>query len=117
MVEADLNGDGIPDLIVSQPAQRRQRAVGQRQRHLPGAADVRHRQQSLNVTVADLKGNGIPDLIVTNYGSNTVSVLLGNGNGTFQNQVTFAAGGDTAPGRGGGPDRERDSGPGGGGFG
>jgi hypothetical protein len=32
------------------------------------------------------------DLVVTNYFSNTVSVLLGNGNGTFQTAQNFASG-------------------------
>ena len=43
-------------------------------------------------TLGDLNGDGKPDLVVANYTSNTVSVLLGNGNGTFQTQVTFATG-------------------------
>ena len=34
----------------------------------------------------------LTDLAVANYGSNDVSVLLGNGDGTFQNQVRYAAG-------------------------
>ena len=40
-----------------------------------------------------MNGDGKPDLVVANrcY-SNTVSVLLGNGNGTFQAQQTFATG-------------------------
>jgi hypothetical protein len=29
---------------------------------------------------------------VTSYGDSTVSVLLGNGDGTFQTQVTYATG-------------------------
>src|SRR5262245_27739589 len=32
------------------------------------------------------------DLVVTNSGDNTVSVLLGNGNGTFPNQTTYFTG-------------------------
>ncbi len=44
------------------------------------------------MAVADVNGDGKPDLVVANYGSNTVSVLLGNGNGTFQTQQTFATG-------------------------
>ena len=40
----------------------------------------------------DFNGDGRTDLAVANYDSNDVSVLLGNGDGTFQNQVTYAVG-------------------------
>src|SRR5436305_783825 len=43
-----------------------------------------------SVAVADLDRDGIPDLVVTNSGSNTVSVLLGKGNDTFQPGVDYA---------------------------
>jgi FG-GAP-like repeat len=46
------------------------------------------------VVVADLAGNGIADIAVANSSSNTVSVLLGNGNGTFQSAVAYAVGDD-----------------------
>src|SRR5262249_39917311 len=36
------------------------------------------------VAVADFNGDGIPDLVVPNSNSGTVSILLGNGDGTFQ---------------------------------
>jgi hypothetical protein len=42
--------------------------------------------------VADLTGNGIADLVTANYAGNNVSVLLGNGNGTFQGALHFNAG-------------------------
>jgi hypothetical protein len=45
--------------------------------------------------VGDLNGDGRPDLICPNTGttgSDSVSVLLGNGNGTFQTARTLAAG-------------------------
>ena len=42
--------------------------------------------------VADLNGDGRPDIVTTNSADNTVSVLLGNGDGTFQPQQTFAVG-------------------------
>src|SRR6516162_7159810 len=38
----------------------------------------------MSVAVGDFNGDRIPDLAVTNYGDNTVSVLLGQGDGTFQ---------------------------------
>ena len=44
------------------------------------------------VAVGDFNRDGKQDLAVANAGSNTVSVLLGNGDGTFQAAMTFAAG-------------------------
>ena len=44
------------------------------------------------MTTADVNGDGKADLITANYGSDTVSVLLGNGDGTFGAQTTFAVG-------------------------
>src|SRR2546428_13080986 len=48
----------------------------------------------VSVVSADFNGDGKPDLAVVNngYGSNTVSVLLGNGDGTFQAAVNYAVG-------------------------
>jgi hypothetical protein len=43
------------------------------------------------VAVADVNGDGKPDLVVANF-DGTVSVLLGNGDGSFQSQQTFALG-------------------------
>ena len=37
-----------------------------------------------SVAVADLDGDGIPDLVSANIDSDNVSVLLGNGDGSFQ---------------------------------
>ena len=34
-------------------------------------------------SVTDFNGDGIPDIAVPNYAANTVTILLGNGNGTF----------------------------------
>ena len=48
--------------------------------------------ESGNLAVGDFNGDGIPDLAVLNILSNTVSVLLGNGDGTFQAQQTFPVG-------------------------
>jgi hypothetical protein len=44
------------------------------------------------VAVGDLRGNGRLDIVTANT-SGSVSVLLGNGNGTFQPAVDFATGG------------------------
>ena len=44
-----------------------------------------------SVAVADL-GNGQQDLVTANQSDNNVSVLLGNGDGTFKPQQTYATG-------------------------
>jgi len=44
------------------------------------------------LTVADLNDDGNMDLLVVNHSSNSVSVLLGNGNGTFKKAVNYAVG-------------------------
>jgi hypothetical protein len=45
-----------------------------------------------SVALGDFNGDGRPDLAVANSGSNTVSVLLGNGDGTFQAARNFGVG-------------------------
>ncbi len=47
---------------------------------------------SRSVAVGDLNGDGHLDLAVANLNDNNVSVLLGNGNGTFAAAVNYAAG-------------------------
>src|SRR5271157_1999499 len=48
------------------------------------------------IASGDFNGDGIADLAVTNSGDNTVSVLLGNGDGTFNAQQTYPVGGEPA---------------------
>jgi hypothetical protein len=45
-----------------------------------------------SVFCADLDGDGDLDLAVANRGSNTVSILKNNGDGTFQSKVDYAVG-------------------------
>ncbi len=47
------------------------------------------------VAVADVNNDGNPDIVTANYDDNSVSVLLGRGDGTFLPAVTYAVG--TAP--------------------
>jgi hypothetical protein len=50
-----------------------------------------------SVAVADLNGDGKADIVAANNSDNTVSVLLGNGNGTFKAQTTYAVGSFPGP--------------------
>jgi len=42
--------------------------------------------------VGDFNGDGILDIAVANLGANTISILLGKGDGTFQPRVDYAVG-------------------------
>ncbi len=42
--------------------------------------------------MGDFNGDGALDLVVANFGSGNVSVLLGNGDGTFRAAVDYGAG-------------------------
>ena len=44
---------------------------------------------SLNSAAEDFNADGYPDIAVLNYGSSSVSILLNNGNGAFQNQTNY----------------------------
>ena len=46
-----------------------------------------------SVMVADVNGDGKQDALIANLNSNTVGVLLGNGDGTFHAAVGYASGG------------------------
>ncbi|CAF5043191.1 unnamed protein product, partial [Rotaria sp. Silwood1] len=44
------------------------------------------------VTVVDFNNDTRLDIVVANFGDNTVSILLGYGNGSFANQTTYSTG-------------------------
>ncbi|MGF7183657.1 FG-GAP-like repeat-containing protein [Tunturiibacter psychrotolerans] len=57
---------------------------------LSGAVSYSVGHQPNGVVTGDFNGDGIPDLVVANQNDNTISVLLGNGDGTFRQQTIWA---------------------------
>jgi Bacterial Ig-like domain (group 3)/FG-GAP-like repeat/Abnormal spindle-like microcephaly-assoc'd, ASPM-SPD-2-Hydin len=103
----DVNGDGKPDLLVANLCIDSNCSSGSLG-VLLGNGDGTFQTavtygsggyEALSVAVADVNGDGKPDLLVTNCGAtnscnnDTVGVLLGNGDGTFQTVVTYGSGG------------------------
>jgi hypothetical protein len=83
---ADLNGDGIPDLVLGS------NVVSIYLGNTNGtysevAAPSIPGPTSYPIVIADFNGDGIPDLAVPLYGSNEIAILLGKGNGTFAEPV------------------------------
>jgi Big-like domain-containing protein/VCBS repeat protein len=105
----DVNNDGKPDLLVASDnvdILYNSRGVvevllgngdGAFTYHVPYSYDSGG-WSAMSISVADVNGDSRPDLVVANlFGNNypwgSVSVLLGNGDGTFQSAVSYDSGG------------------------
>ena len=83
LVTADLNRDGVPDLIVGS------KAGGAVTVYLGdplggfGPASTLTGVSAAAAAVGDFNGDGIPDIVVADESSGSVYVLLGRGDGTF----------------------------------
>jgi hypothetical protein len=101
---ADLDGDGKPDLVLTNSS-------GENNGHGTVSVVLNNGNGTFRsavlydagvqnpnpVAVADVNGDGVPDLLVTNHcdsctGAGILSVLFGNGDGTFRPAVTYPAG-------------------------
>lgn len=106
IVLVDINNDGILDVVAALGTGYVAAALGNGDGTFQPAQNFKTTGYfPLSVAVADVNGDGNPDVAVAVEcttvtaakvcsGAGAVSVLAGNGNGTFQTAVSFASGGD-----------------------
>jgi hypothetical protein len=95
---ADFNGDGIADLVVTNSYTNDVSVLlGNGDGTFQSTHNIPVGRHPESVAVGDFKGDGVQDIAVANQGDyphigESVSVLLGNGDGTFQAAHDYAAG-------------------------
>jgi hypothetical protein len=98
LAAADLNGDGKLDLIVPSGASAAAIYVllGNGDGSFANPIECESNLLSIystSIAVADFNGDGKLDLALTNSDSNVIAIVLGNGDGTFQNPPLIYSGG------------------------
>ena len=99
----ELNGDGAQDLAVAvfggNTPDARTAAVllGTGTGAFQPAVSYSAERGPLWVELGDLNGDGKQDMLVANFGQDTMSLLLGNGDGTFQTERSLPGGACSAP--------------------
>jgi hypothetical protein len=87
-VTADFKGDGKPDLIFADGTVLLGKGDGTFTVGTP--LDLTGLNSNTSIATADFNRDGKPDLVVASTSLNTFSVLLGNGDGTFQAPINTA---------------------------
>jgi hypothetical protein len=101
-IVADLNGDGLVDILVADDNQSLVWMAGYGDGTFQAAKDFYapitggNYAYSFGVATGDLNGDGIPDVVLGNYGNNDIgiTVFLSNPDGSLQPGVNYGTSGD-----------------------
>ncbi len=86
VLEGDLNGDGIPDLVAVDHSGNVSVLLGNGDGSFQAPRRTASRGGATSAALGDVNGDGIPDLVLGFSSSDRgeITVLLGNGDGTFR---------------------------------
>ena len=87
----DYNNDGLPDMAITTGVNTVRIKLNEGNRVFSEGIDYLA-ENGLNIKSGDFNGDDNVDLAITRPDNNRVSVLLGNGDGTFQNTKNFVVG-------------------------
>lgn len=90
IVAGDFNGDGNPDLLIGDSNGAITELLGDGKGNLRSAGEIAHVGSAVSMAVGDFNRDGIPDVAVSDFQGNTVTILLGSGQGAFRVGWSFA---------------------------
>jgi FG-GAP-like repeat/FG-GAP repeat len=89
MVGGDFNNDGIPDLIVGSEDGTLALFVGDGTGSFGSVQKLPALSSVVSIAFADFNNDGIADVAVSDWRASSVTVLLGMGNGSFNQSWSF----------------------------
>ena len=89
---ADFNGDGLDDYAHAGNADTVRVQLSNGDGSFDQVASLLAGDNPRSVTAGDLSGDGVPDLVVANQESDDISILLGNGDGSFGTEQRYSVG-------------------------
>jgi uncharacterized repeat protein (TIGR01451 family) len=93
VVAADFNGDGIPDLALTNTSSSSVMVfIGKGNGAYNAGANYTANASGFGLVAVDVNNDGSPDLVLTNSSLNEATVMLNSGTGTFSNAGTLTTG-------------------------
>ncbi len=89
MVGGDFNRDGVPDLIVGDEDGTLTLFLGDGTGRFNSVREITHLVSAISIAMADFNHDGILDIAISDWRASSVTVLLGDGKGSFGHMWSF----------------------------